>query len=84
MSDFVAVFPMQDPKYLILTLVDEPHPNKQSHGYATAGWTVVPATSRIIERIAPILGVQPVDETSPEITRALAIESLQGKRIETY
>jgi cell division protein FtsI (penicillin-binding protein 3) len=84
MSDFVAVFPMQDPKYLVLTLVDEPHPNKQSHGYATAGWTVVPATSRIIERMAPILGVQPVDETSPEITRALMVESLQGKRIEAY
>jgi cell division protein FtsI (penicillin-binding protein 3) len=84
MSDFVAVFPMQDPKYLVLTLVDEPHGTKQSYGYATAGWTVVPATSRIIERIAPILGVQPVDETSPAVTQALAIESLQGKRIEAY
>ncbi len=84
MSDFVAVFPMQDPRYLVLTLVDEPHGTKQSHGYATAGWTVVPATSRIIQRIAPILGVAPVDEASAEITRALAVESLQGRRIETY
>jgi cell division protein FtsI (penicillin-binding protein 3) len=83
-SSFVAAFPMNAPRYAILTLVDEPHPNKESHGYATAGWTVVPATSRIIQRIAPILGVQPVDETSPEITRALTIESMQGKRIETY
>jgi cell division protein FtsI (penicillin-binding protein 3) len=84
MSDFVAVFPMQDPRYLVLTLVDEPHPNKASHGYATAGWTVVPATSKIIERIAPILGVQPVDESSPEIVQALAVKSLQGKKIEAY
>ncbi|MGE5270956.1 MAG: peptidoglycan D,D-transpeptidase FtsI family protein [Thiohalocapsa sp.] len=84
MSDFVAVFPMQDPRYLVLTLVDEPHGNKASHGFATAGWTVVPATSRIIQRIAPILGVPPVDEASPAITRALAVESLQGKKIETY
>jgi cell division protein FtsI (penicillin-binding protein 3) len=84
LSDFVAVFPMQDPRYLVLTLVDEPHGNKQSHGFATAGWTVVPATSRIIQRIAPILGVQPVDEASPAITQALAIESMQGKRIESY
>ncbi|HEV2333862.1 MAG TPA: penicillin-binding protein 2, partial [Stellaceae bacterium] len=73
-----------DPRYVVLSLVDEPHPNKESHGYATAGWTVVPATSRIIERIAPILGVQPVDESSPAVTRALTVESLQGKRIETY
>lgn len=84
MSDFVGVFPMQDPRYLVLTLVDEPHGTKASHGYATAGWTVVPATGRIIQRIAPILGVQPVDEASPAITRALAVESLQGKKIETY
>ena len=83
-SSFVAAFPMNDPRYAILTLVDEPHGTKQSHGYATAGWTVVPATSRIIERIAPILGVQPVDEASPAVTKALTVESLQGKRIETY
>src|SRR4029077_18977327 len=84
LSDFVAVFPMHEPRYLVLTLVDEPHGTKESHGYATAGWTVVPATSRVIQRIAPLLGVQPVDEASPAITKALAVESLQGKRIESY
>jgi cell division protein FtsI (penicillin-binding protein 3) len=84
LSSFVGVFPINDPKYLVLTMVDEPHPNKQSHGYATAGWTVAPATSRIIERVAPLLGVQPVDESSPEVQRALMVESLQGKRIEAY
>jgi cell division protein FtsI (penicillin-binding protein 3) len=84
LSSFVAAFPINDPKYLILIMVDEPHPNKQSHGYATGGWTAAPATSRIIQRIAPLLGVQPVDEASPEIQQALAIESLQGKRIENY
>jgi cell division protein FtsI (penicillin-binding protein 3) len=84
LSSFLGVFPINDPKYLVLTMVDEPHPNKQSHGYATAGWTVAPATSRIIQRIAPVLGVQPVDENSPEVLRALSVESLQGKRIEAY
>jgi cell division protein FtsI (penicillin-binding protein 3) len=84
LSSFVGVFPINDPKYLVLTMVDEPHPNRQSHGYATAGWTVAPATSRIIERVAPLLGVQPVDESSPEVQCALMVESLQGKRIEAY
>ncbi|HXO03440.1 MAG TPA: penicillin-binding protein 2, partial [Stellaceae bacterium] len=83
-SSFIGAFPMNDPKYVMLTLVDEPHGNKQSHGYATAGWTVAPATSRIIERIAPLLGVAPVDESSPQITQALQIESLAGKKIEDY
>ena len=84
LSSFVGIFPINDPKYLILTVVDEPHPNKQSHGYATAGWTVAPATSRIVQRMAPLVGVQPVDESSPEIQRALMVDTLQGKRIEAY
>jgi cell division protein FtsI (penicillin-binding protein 3) len=84
LSSFVGVFPITDPKYLILTVIDEPHPNKQSHGYATAGWTVAPATSRIVQRMAPLVGIQPVDEAAPEIQRALMVDTLQGKRIEAY
>jgi len=84
LSSFVGVFPITDPKYLTLIMVDEPHPNKQSHGYATGGWTAAPATSRVIQRIAPLLGVEPVDEASPEVQRALMVESLQGKKIEAY
>ena len=84
LSSFIGAFPMNDPQYVILTLVDEPHGNKESHGYATAGWTVAPATSRIIQRIAPLLGVAPVDEKSPDIVRALQIESLAGKKLEDY
>lgn len=84
LSTFIGAFPMNDPKYLVLAMVDEPHGNKQSHGFATAGWTVVPATSRIIQRIAPLLGVQPVDESSPEIVQPLMIQSLQGRKIEAY
>jgi cell division protein FtsI (penicillin-binding protein 3) len=84
LSSFVGVFPMTAPKYLLLVMIDEPHPNKWSHGYATAGWTAAPAVGRTIVRIAPLLGVQPVDESSPAIVQALTPETLQGRRIETY
>ncbi|HYZ40304.1 MAG TPA: penicillin-binding protein 2, partial [Stellaceae bacterium] len=84
LSSFVAAFPINDPKYLTLIMVDEPHPNKQSHGYATGGWTAAPATSRVIQRIAPLLDVQPIDEALPEIQQVLAVASLQGKRLENY
>ena len=84
LSSFIGAFPMNDPQYVILALVDEPHGNKESHGYATAGWTVAPATSRIIQRIAPLLGVAPVDEKSPDLIRSLQIESLAGKKLEDY
>jgi cell division protein FtsI (penicillin-binding protein 3) len=82
LSSFIGAFPMNDPQYVILTIVDEPHGNKESHGYATAGWTVAPATGRIIQRIAPLLGVAPVDENAPEIVKPLQIESLAGKKLE--
>jgi cell division protein FtsI (penicillin-binding protein 3) len=81
-SSFIGAFPMNNPQYVMLTLVDEPHGNKESHGYATAGWTVAPATSRIIQRIAPLLGVAPQDENSAEIKQGLQIESLLGKKLE--
>jgi cell division protein FtsI (penicillin-binding protein 3) len=84
LSSFVGVFPMTAPKYLVLVMVDEPHPNKESHGYATAGWTAAPAAGRIITRSAPLLGVPPIDESSPEVARVLTPESLVGKRIASY
>jgi cell division protein FtsI (penicillin-binding protein 3) len=84
LSSFLGVFPMTAPKYLILAMVDEPHGTKASHGYATAGWTAAPAVGRTIVRIAPLLGVQPVDESSPAVAQALMPVSLQGKRIEGY
>ncbi len=84
LSSFVGVFPMTAPKYLVLVMVDEPHPNKESHGYATAGWTAAPAAGRIINRIAPLLGVPPIDESSPQVAGALMPESLIGKRVASY
>jgi cell division protein FtsI (penicillin-binding protein 3) len=84
LSSFLAVFPMTDPKYLVLVMIDEPHPNAESHGYATAGWTAAPAAGRIITRIAPLLGVAPVDESSPQIAQSLMPVSMIGKRIEPY
>lgn len=84
LSDFIGAFPMNDPKYLIYMMVDEPHGTKASYGYATAGWTVVPATGRLIARIAPLLGVKPVDDSSPAIVDALTPKSMLGRKIEVY
>jgi cell division protein FtsI (penicillin-binding protein 3) len=84
LSSFLAVFPMTDPKYLVLVMVDEPHGTKASYGYATAGWTAAPAAGRTIRRIAPLLGVPPVDESAPQITDSLMPRSMIGKRIEAY
>lgn len=59
MALFVGAFPMNDPKYAVLVMVDEPNPNKTSYGYATAGWVAVPAVGRVISDMGSILGMQP-------------------------
>ncbi len=79
LSSFVGVFPMNRPRYLVLVLVDEPKGNKSTGGYATGGWTAAPAVGRIIEEIAPLLGVEPVDENAPEVRRSMAITTTSGR-----
>jgi cell division protein FtsI (penicillin-binding protein 3) len=59
-TSFVADFPSDDPKYLVLVMYDEPKGNAATKGFAGAGWTAAPIARRVIERAAPILGVQPV------------------------
>ena len=73
LSSFVAVFPMHAPRYVVYALVDEPKGTKQTFGYATAGWTAAPAVGRIVARIAPLLGVVPVDAEGPTIREAMAV-----------
>ncbi|MDP6603760.1 MAG: penicillin-binding protein 2 [Rhodospirillales bacterium] len=58
-SSFVAVFPMSAPRYVLLTLIDEPKGNEGTLGYATGGWVAAPATARLVTRIAPLLGLSP-------------------------
>jgi len=72
-ASFVAAFPMTDPRYVILAMVDEPKPNATSHGYATGGWVVAPAISRFIKRMAPLVGLPPIDEKSPEAQNELLV-----------
>jgi len=86
MSSFVAAFPMHDPRYVVLVMVDEPKGTKETHGYATGGWVAAPAISRIVARAAPLLGVAPVDPKSPEIRRDLMIEmpAEGGKRLASF
>ena len=59
-SSFVGAFPMNEPRYLVLVLLDEPQGTKASFGFATAGWTAAPVASRIVSRIGPMLHVKPV------------------------
>ncbi len=73
-SSFVAAFPMNDPEYVVYVVLDEPQGNEDTFGYATGGWVAAPAAGAIIEQIAAVAGIQPIDENAPEIERVFAIE----------
>ncbi len=73
MSSFIGAFPMNDPRYLVLVMLDEPKGTKESYGYATGGWVAAPAAGRIVRRIGPMLGVEPVDDSTPEMKKEMFV-----------
>lgn len=60
-SSFAAVFPSDGPlendRYFVLILLDEPKGTAETFGYSTGGWVAAPAAGQVIGRIAPFLGV---------------------------
>lgn len=64
---FVAGFPMDDPRYVVLTIVDAPKTGV--NGGRTAASTAAPLTKEIISRTAALLGVKPsfVVEGKPQL-----------------
>ncbi|QYU66379.1 penicillin-binding protein 2 [Leptolyngbya sp. 15MV] len=61
-STFAAAFPMDNPRYVVLTMFDEPQGTTASSFQRTAAWNAAPAVGRLVPRIGPLLGVLP-DET---------------------
>jgi cell division protein FtsI (penicillin-binding protein 3) len=76
---FTSVFPMNAPRYAVYMMLDEPHGNKATYGYSTAGWVAAPEAGRVIARAAPMLGMLPDTQDAPQINAALAIPLEPGR-----
>jgi cell division protein FtsI (penicillin-binding protein 3) len=72
-SAFVCVFPMNAPRYAVYMMLDEPHGDKSTYGFSTAGWVSAPAAGRVIARIAPMLGMLPDIADADAINQELSI-----------
>lgn len=68
---FTGAFPMDNPQYVVLVMMDEPKATPESFGFSTSGWNAVPTAGNIIARIAPLLGVAPelTDDERKEIAK---------------
>ena len=65
-TTFMAVAPSDKPKYLFMTLMDEPQGLPETGGYATAAWNSGSVTGKIIERVGPLLDMTPRFEPPKE------------------
>jgi len=55
---FLAGFPVNDPEYIVLVVLDEPKPEKPGMS-ATSGLNTAPVVGNIVRRSAALLGVKP-------------------------
>ena len=55
---FASAFPLDNPRYAMVIMVDEPHAENAQSG-TTAGWNAGMVTGRIVQRVAPMLGIAP-------------------------
>ena len=76
---FMCVFPMNAPRYAVYMMLDEPHGNKSTYGYATAGWVAAPAAGKVISRVGPMLGLMPDIAGKAAIDQALSIPLQPGR-----
>jgi cell division protein FtsI (penicillin-binding protein 3) len=64
LASFAAIFPTDGPlgadRYYVLIMMDEPHATAETGGFTTGGVVSAPIAGRVIERIAPFLGVRRV------------------------
>jgi len=55
---FASAFPLDNPRYAMLIMVDEPQRENPQSG-TTAGWNAGALTGRVVQRVAPMLGIAP-------------------------
>ena len=67
-TTFASAFPMDNPRYVVLTMMDEPKGNAQTFGLRTAAWTAAPVVKRVVERVGPMLGVLPDERRDVDIS----------------
>jgi cell division protein FtsI (penicillin-binding protein 3) len=60
-ASFIAAFPIDQPRYIVLVTLDEPRGDAGTFSQSTGGWTAAPIAGRIISRIGPLVGLPPAD-----------------------
>jgi cell division protein FtsI (penicillin-binding protein 3) len=72
-STFAAAFPMDEPRYVVVVMLDAPKGTADTFGFTTAAWTAAPVVSKVISRSGPMLGVLPDDRRDIDLSDMMAL-----------
>jgi cell division protein FtsI (penicillin-binding protein 3) len=70
-TTFAGVFPMDEPRYVVIAMLDDPKATAETFGFHTAGWNVAPVVSKVVSRIGALLGVQPDEHRDADMAEVL-------------
>jgi cell division protein FtsI (penicillin-binding protein 3) len=70
-TSFAGVFPMDDPRYVMVMMLDDPKATAETYGFHTAAWNIGPAFGQTVSRIAPMLNVRPDKNREPDMAEVL-------------
>ena len=72
-STFAAAFPMDNPRYVVIAMLDAPKATADTFGFTTAAWNAAPVVSKVISRTGPLLGVVPDDYRDIDVSEMMAL-----------
>jgi len=72
-STFAAAFPMDDPRYVVIAMLDAPKATPDTFGYTTAGWVSAPIVSKVIARTGSLLGVIPDERRDVDVSALMPL-----------
>ena len=72
-STFAAAFPMDNPRYVIVAMLDEPKGTAETGFQRTAGWTSAPVVRKTVTRIGPLLGIIPDTKRDVDVSELMPL-----------
>lgn len=75
LASFVGAFPVDDPQYVVLVMIDEPKGDKTTHNFATGGWISAPVVGKVIARMGPMLNIRPLYDAPKDDAEKFWVEN---------